>query len=105
MDIIFADIFIIISILTLLSTLSLVLYSVWHSLKVNKRKNVENGVPVSIIQWGVIALILIISLPSLLIGGFTNMCLITALIMLLVATCILIYSKWSSVKRSIRYLN
>ena len=43
--------------------------------------------------------------PALLIGGFVNMCLITALIMLLIATGALLYSKWSSAKRGITYLN
>jgi CDP-diglyceride synthetase len=105
MDIIFADIFIVISLLTLLTALLLVICSVWHSLKVNKRKNKENGIPVSLIGWGVVALMIVIALPALLIGGFVNMCLITALIMLLVATGALLYSKWSSAKRGIAYLN
>ena len=95
MDIIFADIFIVISLLTLLAALLLVICSVWHSLKV----------PVSLIGWGVVALMIVIALPTLLIGGFVNMCLITALIMLLVATGVLLYSKWSSAKRGIAYLN
>ena len=69
MDIIFADIFIVVSLLTLLAALLLVIGSVWHSLKVNKRKNKENGIPV------------------------------------LVATGALLYSKWSSAKRGIAYLN
>ncbi|MBR2185692.1 MAG: hypothetical protein IJ897_09790 [Prevotella sp.] len=105
MDIIFADIFIVISLLTLIGALLLVIYSVWHSLKVNKRKNMENGIPVSIIGWGVVALMIVIALPALFIGGFVNMCLITALIMLLVATGALLYSKWSSTKRGISYLS
>ena len=65
MDIIFADIFIVISLLTLIGALLLVIYSVWHSLKVNKRKNMENGIPVSIIGWGVVALMIVIALPAL----------------------------------------
>ncbi len=105
MDLIFADIFIVISLLTLMGALLLVCYSVWHSLKVNKRKNMENGVPVSVIGWGVVALMIVVALPTLLIGGFANMCLITALTMLLVATGALLYSKWSSAKRGIPYLN
>lgn len=105
MDIIFADIFIVVSLLTLLAALLLVICSVWHSLKVNKRKNKENGIPVSFIGWGVVALMIVIALPTLLIGGFVNMCLITALVMLLIATGALLYSKWSSAKRGIAYLN
>ena len=105
MDIIFADIFIVVSMLTLLTALLLVICSVWHSLKVNKRKNRDNGIPVSLIGWGVVALMVVVALPALLIGGFVNMCLITALIMLLVATGALLYSKWSSAKRGIAYLN
>ena len=105
MDMIFADIFIVISLITLIGALLLVIGSVWHSLKVNNRKNKENGIPVSIIGWGVVALMVVIALPSLLIGGFVNMCLITALIMLLIATGALLYSKWSSAKRGIAYLN
>ena len=105
MDIIFADIFIVISLLTLMGALLLVIGSVWHSLRVNKRKKMENGVPVSIIGWGVVALIIVIALPTLLIGGVVNMCLVTALIMFLVATGTLLYSKWLSTKRGITYLN
>ena len=100
-----ADIFIILSIVALIVSLALVFYSAWHSLKVNKRKNKENGIPVSFIGWGVVALMIVIALPTLLIGGFVNMCLITALVMLLVATGALLYSKWSSAKRGIAYLN
>ena len=105
MDIIFADIFIVISLLTLVAAFLMVAFSVWHSLKMNKRKNMENGIPVSLIGWGVVALMIVIALPALLIGGFVNMCLITALIMLLIATGALLYSKWSSTKRGIAYLN
>jgi hypothetical protein len=101
----FADIFIILSIVALLVSLALVFYSAWHSLKVNKRWNVENGIPVTVIGWGIVALLVVISIPTLLIGGFTNMCLITAIIMLIVATGALIYGKWSSVKRGITFRN
>ena len=99
----FADIFIIISIVTLLVSLALVFYSAWHFLKVNKRRNVENGIPVTVIGWAIIAFMVVVAVPILLIGGFTNMCIITAVIMLIVATGTLIYGKWSSVKRGFAF--
>lgn len=99
----FADIFIIISIVTLLVSLALVFYSAWHSLKVNKRRNVENGIPVTVIGWAIIAFMVVVAVPILLIGGFTNMCIITAAVMLVVATGALIYGKWSSVKRGFAF--
>ena len=99
----FADIFIILSIVTLLASLALVFYSAWHSLKVNKRRNVVNGIPVTVIGWSIVALLVVVSVPILLIGGFTNMCIITAVIMLVVATGVLIYGKWSSVKRGFAF--
>lgn len=100
-----ADIFIILSIVALIVSLALVFYSAWHSLKVNKRRNVENGIPVTVIGWGIVALLVVISIPTLLIGGFTNMCLITAIIMLVIATGVLIFGKWLSVKRGIAFRN
>ena len=99
----FADIFIILSIVTLLVSLALVVYSAWHSLKVNKRRNVENGIPVTVIGWTIVAFMVVVSVPILLIGGITNMCIITAAIMLVVATGALIYGKWSSVKRGFAF--
>jgi hypothetical protein len=101
----FADIFIILSMVALLVSLALVFYSAWHSLKVNKRRNVENGIPVTVIGWAIIAFMIVVSVPVLLIGGFTNMCIITAAVMLVVATGALIYGKWSSVKRGITFRN
>lgn len=99
----FADIFIIISIVTLFVSLALVFYSAWHSLKVNKRRNVENGIPVTVIGWAIVAFMVVVAVPILLIGGFTNMCIITAAVMLVVATGALIYGKWSSVKRGFAF--
>ena len=101
----FADIFIILSIVALLVSLALVSYSAWHSLKVNKRRNVENGIPVTVIGWSIVAFMVVVAVPILLIGGFTNMCIITAAVMLVVATGALIYGKWSSVKRGITFRN
>lgn len=89
----FADIMIILMALALLAAMALTGYSVYHSLKMNKRKRVDNGVPVSMIGWGTIALLLVIAIPSLLIGSFTDMCLITAAVMLLVASGVVVYSK------------
>ena len=101
----FADIFIILSIVALLVSLALVFYSAWHSLKVNKRRNVVNGIPVTVIGWSIVAFMVVVAVPILLIGGFTNMCIITAAVMLVVATGALIYGKWSSVKRGITFRN
>ncbi len=95
---IFADIMIVLMALTLLATIGITGYSVYHSLQVNKRKKVENGVPVGLIGWCTLALLLVVALPCLIIGSFTDMCIITALVMLAVAAGTVIYSKLTTAR-------
>lgn len=98
MDEILANIFIVLSIIALLVAVGFTGYSVWHSLKENRRAKVENGVPTQKITIGTIVLLLIIALPSLLIGSMTDMCIITGLSMLLIASAAVIYSRVLSIK-------
>lgn len=84
----------------LLCTLGVTAYSVWHSLRANKRFAMENGIPVRNISWGVVIVMLVVALPTLLIGSFTDMCLLTAAAMLLIATGVVVYDKLK--KRSVQ---
>lgn len=93
-----ADIMIVLMALVLVAALALTAYSVYHSLRTNKRKKVDDGVPVGMIGWGTVALVLVISIPTLLIGSFTDMCLVTAGVMLLVAGGTVVYSKVQSAR-------
>lgn len=95
-----ADIMIWAMALALVGALGATAYSVWHSLRANKRHAVENGVPASVISWTVMAIIVIVALPTLIIGSFTDMCLLTAAVMLIVATATVIYDKLK--KRSVQ---
>lgn len=97
MDIILANIFIVLCGLTLLGVIGLTAYSVLHSLKENRRPKVENGVPTRKITLVTISVMLLIALPTLLFGSFTDMCIITGSIMLLLASCAVIYSRILSI--------
>ena len=87
-------------VLALVGTLGATAYSVWHSLRTNKRRAMENGVPVGRIDWAVIELLVIVAIPSWIAGSFTDACLITAFAMLVVATAVIIYDKIK--KRSVQ---
>lgn len=98
MDGIIADIMICLSAIIILGASGLTGYSVYHSLRVNKREKLENGVPVALIGWSTIGGTLLIALPALLFGSFTDMCLITAIILLAAAAGTMIYSKITTLK-------
>lgn len=97
MDIIIANIFIVLCGITLLGAIALTAYSVWHSLKENRRPKVENGVPTRKIALATIGILLAIAFPTLLFGSFTDMCIITGGMMLLLASCAVIYSRIISI--------
>lgn len=97
MDQIIATILTILCGLTLLGATSLTCFSVWHSLKKNRRPKIENGVPTQNILLGTIALVIIIALPTLIFGSFTDMCIITGIMMLFAATITIIYSRFRSI--------
>lgn len=82
--------------LTLAGALSATAYSIYHSLRMNKRYAMENGIPVGRIDWIVIAVLAVIAIPSWIIGSFTDACLITAFAMLTIATVVIIYDKLKS---------
>lgn len=92
MDESIANIIIIISLAVLLGTLVLAIFSVCHSLKVNKRRSTENGVPVGIIGRATFAALLCVSLPLLFLASLTDMCIIVALVMLSASVISIIYS-------------
>lgn len=77
----------------ILAAAVLTVWSLVRSHKVSKRPKEENGVPVRMIGLATLGGLIIVALPTLLIGSFTDMCIITAFIMLLVATIAVICSK------------
>lgn len=87
------DIIIIIGALTIVVAIALTAWSLVRSHKVSKRPKEENGVPVRMIGLATLGGLLIVALPTLFIGSFTDMCIITAFIMLIAATVAVIYSK------------
>lgn len=88
-----------ISLLVLTCALLLSFRSVWHSLKVNRRKTVENGVPVGIIGWSTFLALLLVSIPTILIFSFTDGILITAGVSMAAAIGCMIYSISHSVHK------
>lgn len=93
MDSIIADIMIIVSGVVLLAAVGMIVFSVIRSQKNNKRPKVENGVPTRMIALGTVAGVIVIALPTLLIGSFTDMCIITGTAMLFIALVAVIFSK------------
>lgn len=99
MDSIISNIMIAVAMLTLLATAVITALSVTHSLRVNKRPKVENGVPTRTISLSTIGLLLAIALPTLFIGSLTDMCIITALVLLTVASGLVTYGRIQTLKR------
>lgn len=77
----------------LVLTLCATAYSVYHSIRMNRRKRKENGIPVGIIDWSVAAFVIILSMVIWLTTSFTDMCLVTAAVMLLTATVTIVFDK------------
>lgn len=90
---IIADIFIIVAIASIVAALGLTIWSVAHSLKLNKVRQRENGVPVGTIGWATFGFLMIVAIPTLLFMGYANMCIITSIVMFLVAITALLYDK------------
>ena len=90
---IIADIFIIVALAAIVVALALTFWSVAHSLKLNKRRYSENGVPVGTIGWATFGLLIIVAIPTLLFMGYANMCIITSIVMFIVAITALLYDK------------
>ena len=90
---IIADIFIIVALAAIVVALALTFWSVAHSLKLNKRKYRENGVPVGTIGWATFGLLMVIAIPTLLFMGYANMCIITSIVLFIVAITALLYDK------------
>ena len=105
MDEVIANIIIIVSLAILAGTLILAVCSVVHSLRVNKRKGTENGVPVGVIGWATFIDLLMISIPILCLASFTDMCIITAIIMLIAALGCIILSTANSTHLRKRKIN
>lgn len=93
MDSIIADIFIVIGIIVLLATVVVTGCSIVKSQKVNKRPKRENGVPLRMIGVCTLAGVLAVAIPTLLIGSFTDACIVTSLTLLTVASVAVIYGR------------
>lgn len=98
MDNILADIIITICLLVLLATVGITLFSVVHSQKANKRPVTENGVPVRLIGWATVAVVLIVALPTLLFGNFTDMCIITSIVLLIISSATVLFGKFITLR-------
>ena len=77
----------------LILTLCATAYSVYRSLRTNRRRQKENGIPVGISDWGVAVFVVIVCAVTWLSASFTDKCLITAAIMLLIASVTVVYDK------------
>ena len=93
MDSIIANIVIILTLCIIVCAVGVTVYSVYRSAKANKREKTENGVPVSLIGRISLAIPVVTAALTLLVSDVTNMCIITALVMLILATALLFYSK------------
>lgn len=93
MDELISGIVIILSLLVLTAAIGVTLLSAFHSLKVSKRRSKENGIPVGIIGWCTFLLLMIVAIPSLLIGSFVDMCIITVAVMFVVALIAVLHGK------------
>lgn len=98
MDSIFADIVICICLLGLFATIGITIFSVVHSQKANRRPERENGIPVRLVGLSTIALVLAIALPTLLIGNFTDMCIITSIALLLISSGCVLFGKFITLR-------
>ena len=68
-------------------------FSIYRSLRTNRRRQRENSIPVGIIDWAVAAAVVILCAVTWLTASFTDMCLITAAVMLMAAAAAVIYDK------------
>ncbi len=99
MDSIIANIIIVISALTLLAAIVITTYSVWHSVRMDKREKTENGIPTRKIMLGVVALPLVVALPILLFASLTDACIVTTLVLLFVATVLVVCGRVRTLSR------
>lgn len=99
MDSIIANIIIIIAGITLLAAIALTVHSVWHSLRVNKRAKMENGIPTRNIAYATAALPVVVALPVLLFASIADACIITGITMILVASILVICGRIRTLKR------
>lgn len=99
MDSIIANIIISLVALAIMAATGLTAYSIAHSMRVNKRPDVENGVPTRKIALGTAGLLVVVCAVTLLAGSLTDMCIITALALLCVASALVIYGRIQTLKR------
>ncbi len=102
MDGILVDIIIIIAGLTLVAITVLTICSVCHSLKVNKPQKEENGVPLRAIRLATVGFMMLLIVPTLIASSLTDMCIITALVMLCVASMLVLCGRIYTLSRSRR---
>lgn len=99
MDSVIANIIILISALALLAAVVITAYSVWHSVRMGKREKTENGVPTRNIMLGAVALPIVVALPTLLFGSLTDACIITSLVLLVVASALVVCGRIRTLSR------
>ena len=104
MDEIIANIIIPLAILTILGVIGTTGYSVYHSFKKNKRERYENLVPVRMIGIATFGVLVIIALPSLLFGSLSDMCIITIMMMFLIAIGTIVYSRFNTYRLRVKRL-
>lgn len=100
MEYIFADIIIWMAIAMLLLAAGLTIYSLVRSLKKNRRPKYENGVPAAKIAWLSAALVAVTAAVTLLAGSLTDMFMVTALVLLIVASGAVITGSVRSLRRA-----
>lgn len=99
MDSIIANIVIFIAALALLAAVGITVRSVWHSMRVNKRARVENGIPTRAIAIYTAALPVVVAVPTLLFASLADACIITGTVMIVVASVLVICGRIRTLNR------
>lgn len=86
--------------LTFIAAAGIMGYSIFHSLKTNKRSETENGVPTRRIELATVALLVVVGLPTLLFGSLTDMCIILSAVLLIVAGVLIVVGRVKSARRA-----
>ncbi|MBO5612956.1 MAG: hypothetical protein J5905_00450 [Prevotella sp.] len=80
------------SLLIITCAIVLCVWSVLRSLKMNKRKRTENGVPVGLIGWITFVALLLVCIPTIFLLSLTDAILITAAVFMTLAVACLLFS-------------
>ncbi len=99
MGTLFVDIVIVLAAVAIVAAIGISAWSVVVSLRKNKPLKRENGVPIRNIRLCTAALVAAVVVPTLLIASMTDMCIITSLVMLAVASVAVIVSRIRTLSR------